>query len=368
MTAPYQRARSQGYSDEEIMSHIESHPKYSEKIKKARSQGYNDSEISEYLSSYQPKKEKSTLEKGARIAAQVGIGAAERAAMSYEIGAASLSDKDAQTLAYKQNVMEDIERLTEQKQTGVWDEKDQELLDHSIDQIKHPEKAEQFSKTGDVGIRGLIEKATGVDLHPEGILEKAANWIGFIKNPKNIVKTGLKPKEFIKAIMPTGEETLRGLGAGAALEMAEQGEFGPIGTMAAVVAGDLAGAGASGLLKGAKALVTEPKKTLAKIGASFTSKDKLELQKEIIKDYREADIQADLGTITDNNLIKWTQARIAQSGLVGKAADDFRQELTTQIKEEYKNIAANLGKSRFSTTSEAGEVLKDGLKKIREAD
>jgi len=156
-------------------------------------------------------------------------------------------------------------------------------------------------------------------------LEKAAQWAGFIKNPKNIAKIGIKPSQFIKAISPSGKDVLRGLGAGTALQMAEEGEFGPIGTMASAIAGDVIGHGISSTVKGAKNLLTKPKETLAKTASSFTSKDKLNLQKEIVEDFRKSGIQADLGTITDNNLIKWAQTRISQSGLTGTALDDFKK-------------------------------------------
>lgn len=366
----YQGAKEAGYNDEEITAHLsEKHPKFD--IQAAQEAGYSPGEINEHLSVYKPKK--SLAEKSARIATQFGLGVLEGtpSAMTYEAAVAPLGQKEAQTVKYREGVFEDIERLSEQKQTGVWDQQDQELLDNLIDQVKNPEKMDEFVQTADISPRGLLGKATGKDLHPEGILEKAANWAGFIKNPqklKDLFKFGLKPKDIIKSIAPSGTDTLRGLGAGTALQMAEEGDLGPIGTMAAAIAGDIIGGGTSAALKGTKELITKPKETLAKVAASFTPKEKVNLQKEIIKEFRDSGIQADVGTITDSNLLKWTQSRLAQSGLTGKALDEFKHELTGQIKEQYHALAESLGEARFASNHEAGEVAKSWMKSIRDSD
>lgn len=381
MTSPFEKARSQGYSDAEIMQYLSNNPQYSEKIGRAKQQGYSDEEISSFLSNQFSNQEspperaenpqRSILAKGGRIAGQFGLGMAENALLPYEAAVAPLASKDAQNAAYRETLSEDLERLMEQKASGVWDEKDQELYDSIVEQIKDPRKSEEFTQTANIGVRGLAEKATGLDLHPEGILEKGASWAGFIKNPKNIVnlaKTGLKPSQLIKAITPTGSEALRGLGAGAALEIAEDGEYGPIGTMAAAIVGDLLGGGAAGLAKGAKDLITKPKQTIAKGAAKFTPADKLKLQKEIIQDFRNSGIQADVGTLTNSDLIKFAQSRLAQSGLTGRALDDLKDQLTSQIKNEYKAVADSLGEARFSTLHEAGETIANSMKSIRDAD
>jgi hypothetical protein len=321
---------------------------------------------------------KSIPEKGARLVGQVALGAAENALFPYELGAAHLNQPEAAQVNYRKQLFEDIEDLQQMKQLGgdpgtgkSWDEQDEKLLQHLTSQAESPELSKKFVETTDIGVRGLAEKATGLDLHPEGVLEKTANWIGFIKNPKNylnIAKTGFKPKEIIKAIAPTGTETLRGFGAGSALELAEQGDFGPIGTMASAVVGDLLGSGIAGVGKFGKKLITQPKKTLAEIGAKFTPKEKIDLQKGVIKDFRDAGIQADLGSITGNNLIKWTQSRLAQSGLSGNALKDFKEQLTNQIKDEYRGIADSLGQLKSSSNHELGIVTKESLKKIRDSD
>lgn len=362
-TFDYQGAKEAGISDEDIYAELsKKHPNYDAEA--AMESGVSLNEINEYLSSYKPKK--SFGEKAARVAGQFALGVAENALLPYEVQATTLASKPAQTLAYKQGVMDDIERLVEQKQTGVWDQQDQDLLDNLTDQIKHPEKMEPFVKTADIGVRGIAEKVTGADLHPEGVFEKAAGWTGFLKN---LPKSGItKADSIVKALIPSGRDVLRGAGAGAALELAEQGEYGPVMTMGALVAGDLLGGGTASVIKG----LANPKALLAKASAKFagfkTPAKDLKLQKDLIKDFREAGLQADLGTLTNSNLIKTLQSRLAQSGLTGKALDEFREELTSQIKREYKGLADTLGEARYATMHEAGTVAKEGIKSIREAD
>ena len=187
MTSPYERSKAAGYSDSEIINHLQSNSKYSEKILRSKQAGYSDEEIGEFLSNYNPqekqKPEKSTGEKVVRSAEQFALGLAQGSpsGMAYDLAVAPLAQKEAQTVNYRQGVFEDIERLQEQKQTGVWDEQDQELLDNLINQVKNPKEMEPFVKTADVSIRGLAEKATGQDLHPEGMVEKGLNWMGMIR-------------------------------------------------------------------------------------------------------------------------------------------------------------------------------------------
>lgn len=344
---------------------------YKRKLGNTQPSGNQNTSIDFSQYKRKPKEETSILGKAGRIATQYGLGAAENALLPYEIAVAPLASKEAQLVPYRENVMEDIERLQLQKQAGHWDDKDERLLNSLKNQIADTRIAEKFVKPIDIGVRGLTEKNFGVDLKPQGFLEKAANWAGFIKNPKNLLsltKNGLSAKNVINAVAPTGKEALRGLGAGAALQFAEEGEFGPIGSMAALVVGDLAGGGVPGLAKGAKNLITQPKKVLAEAAARFTSKDKLALQKEIIEDFKKSGIQADLGTITDNNLFKWMQSRLAQSGLTGSALGDFKKNLTGQIETEYKRIAETLGKEIYSSSHEAGTIAKEAITKIRDAD
>ncbi len=325
--------------------------------------GYSPEEINDHLEETQPKR--SMLEKGTRLASQVALGLAESRFLPYEMGV-SLAEH-TQSPRYRENIAERIEELLEEKQSGNWTPENEEFLKNLVEQMEDPSKSEEFMKYPDFHIRGLAESATGLDLHPEGTAEKIANWIGFIKDPKKIIQAGLNPKQLFKAIAPSGTELLRGAGAGTALQMAEDGQFGPIGTMGMAVIGDVLGAGTAVGIKGAKNLITKPKQTLAKL-ASFTPKEKLDLQKELIKDFEKSGLQADLGTLTDNNLVKGLQARLSQSSLTGKSLDEFKHKLTGQIKEEYKSLAESLGESKYSTLHEAGEIAKEGIKTIRDTD
>lgn len=358
----YQGAIDEGYSDEEITPFLlEQHPQFD--YQSAQQEGYSPQEINEFLSTYKP--EKSTLEKAGRTAAQYGLGLAENALLPYELGVAPLASKEAQMVPYRENLFEDIERLQEQKQMGQWDEQDQALYDNLLQQAKDPSKSEQFIQTADLGIRGLAEQATGLELQPQGVLEHAANWTGFIKNPKKLAQMGMTVPNVIKSIVPSGSEVFRGLGAGIALEMAEEGDFGPWGRIAATLVGDLGASSIAGAAKKAKDFVKNPKQSLANLAAMFTPKQDKELQKQIIQEFRDAGLTADIGTITNSNSLKGLQAKLAQSSLTGKALDDLRQTMTNEIKEEYKVLADGLGEAKYSTLHEASEEGKTYLTNIR---
>lgn len=374
----YEGALNAGYSEDEIkgfLSQNQSNPQEKkpstqdvgnmfEKIKNfdyqgAIDSGYSPDEITEFLKEQKP--ERSNLEQAGRIGGQFAMGAIESAAMPYEIplaisNLAGVQSKGAQVARTRDMIADDVENMLMKKATGDWTREEEEELEGLRELWKNPEKIEKeiTHEPMDLSVRGLTEQATGLDLKPEGFLEKAANWMGFLKNIKlpNMAASGISAKDVAKAIAPSGTDVLRGIGAGAALELAEDGEFGPIGTMAAVIVGDVAGGGTAAVLKGAKNVVTNPKKAIAETIAAFTPKDKLDLQKQVIKDFRDAGIQADLGSITDSNLIKMTQARLSQSGLTGKALQEFRDGLTTQIKEEYKALADSLGEAKHASTHE----------------
>lgn len=374
-----QGALDAGYSEDEIKEYIR---KSSVKKRKknvpenfdyegALQSGYSENEIDAYLESQKPKK--TLLEKAGRVAGQFALGAAESALLPYEIASLGVGSKGTQVARTRETIAEDVENLLMKKASGDWSPEEENELENLRELWKNPEKIEQeiTHEPIDIGVRGLAERATGLELHPEGILEKAANWIGFLKEPKkwlNLVKSGLTPKEIVKTIAPSATETLRGVGAGIALQAAEEGEYGPIGTIAAAVIGDIAGMGVAGAAKSVKKFFTQPKKVLAETAAKFTPKEKVELQKDIIKEFRDAGIQADLGTLTDSNLVKWTQARLSQSGLTGKSLSEFRDKITNQIKEEYKVLADSLGEAKYLSTHEAGEATREGMKAIREAD
>lgn len=386
-------------------------------VEAALQSGYTPSEIEEYIEENAPKR--STATNTARAASLYGLGAMERLLFPYEAAAASMASKEAQQVPYRENIMEDIERLEQQKQaansyrkseqenenpkykptnqpgfgnflsnitnnlsnftsnfgnpTGKqsqeeqsqFDEQDQALYDSLVNQLKHPEEAEQFIPTEDISIRGLAETATGVDLEPEGFLEKAASWSGFIKDPKRYVKgSPFTSKDMMKLFLPSGTDVMRGLGAATGYEMAKNGDFGPAATMAAEVIGDLAGGGVAGVGKA----IMKPRQSLAKLATWFSPKDARETQQAIINEFREAGIQADIGTITGSDLVKAAQSRIEQSGLVGQDLEKFKELTKENIKEQYRTVAEGLGEHRFATINEAGETGKEYLTHIRDAE
>jgi hypothetical protein len=358
MNFDYQGAKNEGYSDEEILSHL-SKSRSDFDVNGAIKEGYSPEEISQYLTSEKKQEqsqkqpeEKSLLEKGGRLLGQFGMGALEAAALPYDIAVAPLSIPGGQETLGK--------LFTSEVLSDVYPQEAGESLAKDQGELAEPIK---------ISSRDLIEKATGLDLKPEGILENIAHWTGFIKDPKKLYelgKTGLSSKEVIKAIAPTGKEALRGAGAGTALEIAKRGDFGPIGTLASLVIGDMTGGAVSSGISAVKKVITNPKESLAQLAKIFTNKDKLALQKDIIKDFRDSGIQADIGTLTDSDLVKWVQSRLAQSGLTGKALDDLKMTQTDQIKNQYKQIAESLGEAKYATSHEAGEVLKESVTKIRD--
>jgi hypothetical protein len=365
----YQGAKNAGYTDDEINSFIsKQHPNFD--FKSALQAGYTSEEINNFLNEQKPKDSilKQTVKKTGRLGTQYALGAAESAALPFELATIPESSKYKQLINYRENLFSDIENLQQQKSLGNWNDEDESFLQNLIEQAKNPELSEKYLQTEPLGIQQITEKITGLNLHPKGLVEKTARWTSFIKNPKNIFQSGLKLKDVIKTIAPSGKESLRGLGAGAALQLAEEGDYGPIGTMTAAVIGDVLGGGIKEIGKSALNIAKQPKKSLAELAAQFTKKDKLAVQKNLIQTFRQHGIQADLGTITDNNVIKAMQARIAQSGLTGDALDKFKQNLSDKIISQYKQIADTLGQNRFSSGFEAGSSMQETIKKLRDID
>jgi len=322
--------------------------------------GYSPEEIQGFLNKNKPKK--SLAEKSARIAEQYALGLAENALLPYEIAVAPLASKEAQNMQYRETLSDDLERLMDQKAMGQWDEQDQALYDSIVEQILDPRKSMQNVQTADIGIRGLAEKVTGQDLHPEGILEKAANWSGFIKDPKKIAeiaKLGFKPKEIVKNALPGFTDISRGLSAGTALEMAEEGQFGPLGHLSAALVGDIVGHSPKGIYNVAK----NPKKSAAQfLNFATRSNSKNKIATELLSDFNKSGMKMDAGTLTQSPLVQMIQARLTASGLTGEALDNLRKELSNQVFREYETILKDIGELSFENSYQASEAIKDALK------
>lgn len=357
----YQAAKDSGYSDDEIFQYASQEiPDYD--FQGALQSGYSASEIFDHLN--QPEK-KSKTEKAVRSATQLGIGAIENVLMPYEIAAAPISSKDAQTIALRENIFDEIGQLEELKMLGVATPKDLEFLDAMKETIKNPEKLDQYVQTANIGTQGIVEGITGQDLHPEGIIEKASRWLGFLKDPrrgyqalKEISKEPNKVVSALKEAIP-GTNTLRSAAVGTALQMAEENQFGPIGTLAVAVGSDILGHTPGAAINIAK----EPKRAAASILNLFSRNNSNKAwTKDLIKSANEAGIQLDAGTLTDSNFIRLMQARAAQSGLVGDALDNFRKDLSSQFVNEYKKVADSISESMFENNFQAAEAVKSALK------
>lgn len=344
-----------------LSPHIRKHfPNY--KYEEAINSGLSHKEIEEGLTDLIP--EKSTSEKIGRGIAQFGLGALEMspAGFAYDVSSSPIASHSAQTSAYRETLSEDLEQLMLQKASGHWSPEDQGMYDHIVAQLQDTTKSDPYIQTSDVSIKGLTEKATGADFVPEGIVEYGLRWRGMLTHPekwKQAYKQTLSdPSKIFKAILP-GQKAVRASLVGTALNMAEEGQFGPTGTIAAAIAADLVGHAPSAIAGIAK----NPKKFIAEVTNALTRKNsKKEWIKQIIQDANEAGIQLDAGTITDSNLIRMVQARATQSALTGDALDNFRKDLSQQIINSYKEIGDSIGALTFENSYQAAEAIKEYLK------
>lgn len=329
-----------------------------------------------YLQKSQPEKQDSSpivsgIKKGARIAGQGALGAASRILFPFEAAQSPLQSPKAQLPQFREEIFEEIQDIQQRKSNNQSTPEDEQRLEYFTELIKNPRASLKQLEGVDLSATNLVSKALGTDLRPEGIAEKAANWIGFIKKPQNLLQlknSGFSTKELIKNILPDAGELASGIGAGTALQLAEDGDLGPIGTISAAIVGDLAGRGLVGGVKSAAKLITQPKQQLAKAVAEFTPTAKRKIQSDLIDAFNEAGIQADAGTITDSNLIRTLQTRIAQSGLVGKDLKEFVQSQSNEIKSKYQELADSLGKAKYLNRADASEALKEAVTRNRDAD
>lgn len=393
-------AREQGYSDDEISQFLsEKDPDLKEKAEKAQSQGYSSREVIDFLEKSGSQNKKYTFQNPlrtvARLAGQNLIGQAERATMNYNLpvigiqGVArnppikrsrEVEESQKETLNNVQESRNPLENQLEQKFRG------------SLEEQENYEKENTFvpdwvRKQGwDVG--SLIEtafKGAGIDMRPENAGELAVRWAGSIKDIKKInslsseflkaTKDPKRMKQVLQNFLPSPKELAQGFGAATALNVAAENELGPLGTLTAGIVGHTLGGGALAGVKQTGEAIRHPVETGKKLVASaatklarLNGKEKLNIQKDLIKSFREAGIQADLGTLTDSNLIKYIQARLSQSGLVGGALDELKTNITNDVVGKYKQLADQLGEAKFGTLHEAGEALQETTTKIRDLD
>lgn len=338
-------------------------------VQGAINSGYTAEEINDFLEDNQPKR--SALETGARTASQYALGAVQGSppGFAYDTLVAPLGSSTFQDVNKRQilgEIQEDImqgqpenfsELIFGKSKKSLTEKEQSELKNIKENLEKHPEMP-----TNDLSIKGIAEKVTGIDFHPENWLEKSAQWAGFIKDPKkimNLKQAGLNPLEITKTLLPTAKETMRGATAGAALELAEQGQFGPLGTLLVAFLGDVAGHGPSATLQIAK----NPKQSLAQF-TNFITRDnsKTAWKQEFIRAANDAGIQIDVGSLTDKNFIKMLQAHATASGLSGESLENFKQQMSDQIMREYEKIISYLGETKFENDFQASEALKESMK------
>lgn len=353
----YQGAMQQGYSQDEILDFLVEQRKFN--VQGARDAGYSDQEIIEFLSE---KPERSLTEKAAGVGKQFGLGVVESATFPAELYVQSALSEGKQADQIRNEIVKDMEWLAEKKMFGTATPEDEQRLTELEELYKNPEKiSEMTTDFGDVSTKGLIERSTGIDLEPEGVVEKTANIVGILKNPSKIAKAGLNPKALARALSPTGKDILKGIGIEAGIEAAEAGNFGPTGTLAAMVAGDIAAEGVMGVGKA----ILSPKKTVARFLSNRANK---EMAQELVKDLRASGIKADIGTITNSDLVKMVQSKLDQSGLTGSALEDLRKQIFQDIKNEYNLIAEGIDEYKFATRDEAGKAMQNALEESRTQD
>ena len=354
---------------------LEDHPFYKDKIAFARENNYSEDQIQEYLDTDVPeKKERGLLEKAARLPMQTGLASIQSKVLPWEFGTASLAQPQAQSAEYRHQLAEDIQHLRWLDSLGIADEKDKELLESFENQFRDIRQTAPFVKTADLSVPGIFQSVTGIDTHPEGYLETAAQWLGFLKDPvkgfqegKNLIQGTTSLKEISKNLIP-GTKALRAATAAGAIEAAEQGGYGPIGTMTAAIVGDLVGGqipkvgqAASKTGKAVAKTVKNPKESVAKLVAKTSKGADKELISELSKDAKELGIPLDAGTLTGSNLVKTIQTKAAQSGIVGESLDNFRKDMSSQIKEAYTSIADEIGEIKFETSRQAVDDISSTL-------
>jgi len=157
-----------------------------------------------------------------------------------------------------------------------------------------------------------------------------------------------------------GLASLGGLAAG--IQVGEEGNLGPVGQL---ITGTLGALTPGGVANAGKAIFS-PRKAAAKAVARSVPAKSLDIQKQLIKDARDAGIQLDVGSLSNNGMVKWVQNQLAQSPLVGDSLDNFKKQLSKQVISEYEGVANSIGQSRFQTHYQAGEAVQNAIRSHKE--
>jgi len=350
MSTPFETAKAQGYSDDEIFGFLEKSPTYSPKIAKAREQGYSNEEITKFLGSNEQKSQQGQIEQNQPVEESSIFEKVMEVPKAFVRKADVFGTNAAAGLRAIPRTGFDL-LTTIVGATGGDLSKLEEAQANAPEWLKNfassafptfEEQKKKYQEDGSPVEEGFVEN----------VLAKAGRFVG--EAPAFGGVGGAK-----------GLASIGGMAVGS--QIAEDQDLGPVASIALGVGGALAPSSIASASRGIKNIVSKPKETLAKIAAYFTPKDKLALQQQIIQDARKAGVQLDIGSITDSNLLKQTQSILAQSGLTGTALDDLKLKMTGDIAKEYKAVADNLGKARFQTNYEASQVVKEAIKNERNA-
>lgn len=358
-----------GYDEEAVFEHLASKPHFQQTVSDLRRQGLSDEEIYAELTG-KPVEEvqRSLVERGVRLPLFVALGRLQSKTMPYDISMWPQASKEAQNVALRENLQDDVDRLRQYEAMGVADEEDLILLRDLEQKLEDPRRTLKDAQAKDLTTRALIENLTGLELKAETPLEHAANWYGFIKDSDKIIagtrlilSGGLSPQQIIKAAVP-GKDLLRSLGAGTALHMAEENQLGPIGTLAAAIIGDVAGLGVTDAAR----YLQSPKAAFAKsVGAMGKKANSTKAWKQdLVKAAKDFDIPLDAGTLTDSNIVKFLQTKAMQSSFSGEHIENLRKNMSDSIMREYQKIAEQAGPIRYASNDQAASAIREYIERF----
>jgi len=157
-----------------------------------------------------------------------------------------------------------------------------------------------------------------------------------------------------------GVASLAGLAGG--MQVGEESKLGPLGQF---ITGGI-GALTPGGIRGLGRAIASPRQTVAKGVAKLTPSKSIDIQKQLIRDARDAGVQLDVGSLSDSRLVKFVQNQLAQSALAGESLENFKKQLSKQIIDEYKGVADSIGQSRFQTHYQAGEAVQNAIRQHKD--
>lgn len=155
-------------------------------------ENHADDDYFNQFESHEEPKQRSKLQKTGRIASQFALGAAENALFPYSLASSTETSPSVRNFESRQRSFEEIEELGSKKRKGKITSEEENHLQSLISETANPLNTIGQFKEEPEGLRGIIGKATGLDLEPEGFLENVANIASFIKNPKKIIQESIK--------------------------------------------------------------------------------------------------------------------------------------------------------------------------------